>query len=148
MSTLTLKLVTPERLVASMEASAVTLPIADGDVTILPEHTPYIGALKAGEVIVHLADGREESLAVSGGFVEFDSGMLSILADTAERAEEIDIERAEAARTLAETIQLRQESMSEEEYARVAAAIEKEMIRIKVVRKHHNRVGPNVISHE
>jgi F-type H+-transporting ATPase subunit epsilon len=148
MISLTLKLVTPERAVALMEAMAVTLPIADGDVTILPTHTPYIGALKAGKVIVHQADGTTESLAVSGGFVEFDTNTLSILADTAERAEEIDMERAESARARAEAIQLEQGAMGEEEYARVAAALEKEMIRIKVVRKHRSRVGPNVITRE
>ncbi|MGB3072914.1 MAG: ATP synthase F1 subunit epsilon [Candidatus Moraniibacteriota bacterium] len=148
MISLTLKLVTPERAVALMEAAAVTLPIADGDVTILPTHTPYIGALKAGEVIIRLTDGKTESLAVSGGFVEFDTNTLSILADTAERAEEIDMERAEAARARAEAIQLKQGAMGEEEYARVAAALEKEMIRIRVVRKHRSRVGPNVISQE
>lgn len=148
MSSLTLKLVTPERMVASLMASAVTLPIADGDVTILPTHTPYIGSLKAGEVIVHQTDGEMVSLAVSGGFIEFDSNTLTILADTAERADEIDMERAEAARARAEAIHLEQRAMSDEEYARVAAALEKEMTRIRVVRKHRNRVGPNVISHE
>ncbi|MFZ1655026.1 MAG: ATP synthase F1 subunit epsilon [Candidatus Moraniibacteriota bacterium] len=148
MASLTVKLVTPERIVTSMEASAVTLPIVDGDVTILPEHTPYIGAFKAGEVIVHQADGKAESLAVSGGFVEFDTNTLTILADTAERAEEIDMERAEAARARAEAIQLEQETMGEEEYARVAAALEKEMTRIRVVRKHRSRLGPNVITRE
>lgn len=144
MSTLTLKLVTPERSVASIEAVAVTLPIADGDVTILPEHEPYIGALKSGEIIIHQADGTRESLAVSGGFVEFDSNILSVLADTAERADEIDMERAEAARARAEAIKQEQVTMGEEEYARVAAALEKEMARIKVARKHRSRVGLSI----
>ncbi len=148
MTSLTVNLVTPERIVTSMEASAVTLPIADGDVTILPEHTPYIGAFKAGEVVVQQTDGKTESLAVSGGFVEFDTNTLTILADTAERAEEIDMERAETARARAEAIQLEQETMDEEEYARVAAALEKEMTRIRVVRKHRSRLGPNVITRE
>lgn len=148
MSTLVIKLVTPERSVAEMEAAGVTLPIADGDVTILPEHEPYIGALKAGEIIVHRSDGSTESLAVSGGFVEFDTNTLSILADTAERAEEIDMERAETARRRAEAIQKEEVSMDEEEYARVAAALEKEMTRIKVARKHRSRSGPSIVSGE
>lgn len=148
MSSLTIKLVTPERLVALIEASAVTLPIADGDITILPDHEPYIGVLRAGEVIVHRADNLTENLAVSGGFVEFDTNTLSILADTAERAEEIDIERAEAARELAEKIKQEQVSMGEEEYARVAAALEKEMARLKVARKHRSRTGLYIGSRE
>lgn len=139
MPTLTLKLVTPERSVLEIEALAVTLPIADGEVTILPEHEPYIGALKSGEIIIHHANETTENLAVSGGFVEFDSNVLSILADTAERADEIDMERAEVAKARAEAIKQEKVTMGEEEYARVAAALEKEMTRIKVARKHHGR---------
>ncbi len=148
MPTLTFKLVTPERAVVEIEAAGVTVPIADGDVTILPEHVPYIGALKSGEIVVHHTDGSTESLAVSGGFVEFDSNTLSVLADTAERAADIDMERAEAARVRAEALRNERVSMGEEEYARVAAALEKEMARIKVARKHRGRAGPNVLSRE
>ena len=148
MNSLHLKLVTPERSVLEMETAAVTLPIADGDVTILPGHESYIGALKPGEIIVHRADDLTESLAVSGGFVEFDNGILSILADTAERADEIDIERAIAARARAEAIKTQEVTMGEEEYARVAAALEKEMARIKVGRKHRSHVGPAIVTSE
>jgi F-type H+-transporting ATPase subunit epsilon len=144
MLTLTLKLVTPERSVLEIEALAVTLPIADGVVTILPEHEPYIGALKSGEIIIHRPDDTVESLVVSGGFVEFDSNILSILADTAERADEIDMQRAEAAKVRAEAIKQERVTMGEEEYARVAAALEKEMARIKVARKHYSRAGLHV----
>lgn len=146
MTSLTLKLVTPERSVVEMTAAAVTLPIADGDVTILPEHEPYIGALKPGEIIVHKSDQSMVSLAVSGGFVEFDSNTLSVLADTAERADEIDVERAEAARSRAEAIKQEKVTMGEEEYARVAAALEKEMARIKVARKYRSKNAPHITS--
>ena len=76
MSLLKIKIVTPERTVALLEASAVTLPIDGGDITVLPDHEPYIGALKAGEIIVHQSDNSTENLAVSGGFVEFDTNTL------------------------------------------------------------------------
>lgn len=148
MSLLKIKIVTPERTVALLEASAVTLPIDGGDITVLPDHEPYIGALKAGEIIVHQSDNSTENLAVSGGFVEFDTNTLSILADTAERAEEIDIERAEAARVRAEKIKKEQVSMGEEEYARVAAALEKEMARLKVARRHRGHAPLSVIEGE
>jgi len=146
MSSLTLKLVTPERSVVEMTAAAVTLPIADGEVTILPEHEPYIGALKSGEIIVHHSDQSTESLAVSGGFVEFDLNTLSVLADTAERADEIDVERAEVARARAEAIKQEKVTMGEEEYARVAAALEKEMARIKVAHKYRSKNSPHITS--
>ncbi|TXH07476.1 MAG: ATP synthase F1 subunit epsilon [Candidatus Moraniibacteriota bacterium] len=148
MPSLKIKIVTPERSVVELEASAVSLPVIDGEVTILPDHEPYIGALEAGEVIINQADGSTENLAVSGGFVEFDTNTLSILADTAERAEEIDIERAEAARARAERLRHDQVSMGEEEYARVAAAIEKEAARIKIARRHRGRAPLSVIEGE
>lgn len=142
MKTFKLKLVTPERSVSEQEALSVTLPIQGGEVTILPEHEPYIGALHAGEILVHREGvSAPESLAISGGFVEFVGNTLTVLADTAERAEEIDMKRAEEARAKAEKLKLEKGDMSAEEYAFVAAALEKELARIKVARKHHSRRG-------
>lgn len=136
------KIVTPERTVVEEEVYQVTLPIEGGEVTLLPEHVPYIGAVKAGEIILRTTVGGEEtSLATSGGFVEFHNNTLVILADTAERAEEIDLARAEEARQRAEALKKEKVHMGEEEYARTAAMIEKEFARIKVARKHHSRRG-------
>ena len=136
------KIVTPERTVIEEEAYQATLPIEGGDVTILPNHMPYIGTLKAGEIVLRKKLGGEEtSLATSGGFVEFHDNTLLILADTAERAEEIDLARAEEARKRAEELKKERLHMDDEEYARTAALIEKEFARIKVARKHHSRRG-------
>lgn len=146
MKTLHVKLVTPERLLLETEVMEVILPIADGEVTILPEHVPYIGAIKAGEALLKTAEGKTEAVVISGGFVEFDNDVLTILADTAERAEDIDIARAEEAKRRAEELRNQAVDMSEEEYARLAAAIEKEFTRIKVARKHTARRGPQIIS--
>ena len=146
MKTFHVKLVTPERLLLETEVAEVTLPIADGEVTILAEHVPYIGAIKAGEALLKTAEGKTEVVAVSGGFVEFDNDILTILADTAERAEDIDIARAEEAKKRAEEIRNQAIDMSEEEYARLAAMIEKEFTRIKVARKHASRRGPQIVS--
>jgi len=146
MKTFHVKLVTPERLLLETEVAEVTLPIADGEVTILPEHVPYIGALQVGEALLKTADNKTEMMALSGGFVEFDNDTLTILADTAERAEDIDIARAEEAKKRAEDLHNQAIDMSEEEYARLAAAIEKEFTRIKVARKHASRRGPQIVS--
>jgi len=75
-------------------------------------------------------------LAISGGFIEFHNNKLIILADTAERAEEIDLKRAEEARKRAEEIKKRRVSMDEMEYARVAATLEKELARVKVAKRY------------
>jgi len=136
------KIVTPERTVMEEEAYQATLPVVGGEVTILPDHIPYIGAIKAGEIIIRKeANGEEISLVTSGGFVEFHDNTLVILADTAERAEEIDLARAEAARTRAEELKKEAIHMGEEEYARMAALIEKELARVRVARKHHSKRG-------
>lgn len=117
-----------------------TLPVVNGQVTILPGHRSYIAALKAGEVV--LKKGAEAiHIATSGGVVEFHDNTLVVLADTAERAEAIDIARAEEARKRAEELKKEKVSMSELEYAKVAASIEKETARIRVAKKHHTKHG-------
>ena len=146
MKTFHVKLVTPERTLLEAEVMEVTLPIADGEVTILSEHVPYIGAVKAGEALLKTKEEKTEVVAISGGFVEFDNNILTILADTAEYAADIDIARAEAAKKRAEDLRNQAVDMSEEEYARLAAMIEKEFTRIKVARKHASRRGPQIIS--
>lgn len=134
------KIVTPERTVFEQEVDQITLPVSDGEVTILPGHRSYIASLKAGEIM--LKNGGEETLlAVSSGFVEFNDNVLVVLADTAEAAAEIDLVRAEEARKRAEEIGKQKVSMDEMEYAKVAAAIEKEMARVRVAKKHHTKHG-------
>lgn len=137
------KIVTPEKTVFESEIDQATLPVADGEATILPNHRSYIAALKAGEIM--LKKGAEEIImAVSGGFIEFNKNNLVVLADTAERAEEIDIKRAEEAKAKAEEAMKQKESMDNVEYARVVAAIEKEMARLRVGRKHHTKKGISI----
>lgn len=142
MTLIQFKIVTPEKTVVEAEIAQVTLPVERGMVTLLPNHIPYIGALEPGEITVWIGEKKEEtSLATSGGFVEFHDNQLLILADTAERAEEIDIERAEAARSQAEALKDERLHLDNEEYARTAAAIEKESARVRVARKHRSRIG-------
>ncbi|MEI8096739.1 MAG: ATP synthase F1 subunit epsilon [Candidatus Moraniibacteriota bacterium] len=142
MASIKFKIVTPERTVVEEDIYQATLPVLGGEVTILPEHLPYIGAIQAGEIVLRKEVGGEEiNLATSGGFVEFHDNAMVILADTAERAEEIDLARAEEARKRAEDLKKETIHMGEEEYARTAALLEKEMTRVKVARKHHSRRG-------
>jgi len=80
------KIVTPEKTVYESEIDQATLPVADGEVTILPNHRSYIAALKAGKICLN-KEGEEIVMATSGGFIEFNDNNLVVLADTAERAE-------------------------------------------------------------
>ena len=141
------KIITPEKTVFESEVTQVTLPVTDGEVTILANHRPYIASLMPGEIVLKTENksGEEEiNLVVSGGFIEFNENILTVLADTAERAEEIDLKRAEEARTRAEELKKNRIGMDESDYARVAAAIQKESARIRVAQKHYTRRGINL----
>jgi F-type H+-transporting ATPase subunit epsilon len=98
---LTVEIVTAERRVLSTEADMVIAPATDGVVGILPRHTPLLTGLSPG-IMVLKRDGEEEELVVSGGFLEVSQDHVLVLADTAERAEEVDEELAAEARERAE----------------------------------------------
>ena len=132
------KIVTPEKTLFEQEIDQVTLPVSDGQVRILPGHRSYIASLKPGEIMFK-ADNQETAMATSGGFIEFNNNELVVLADTAEVASEIDLQRAEQAIQRAQALKDEKVSLSEQEYARVAAAIERESARIRVAKKHHNK---------
>ncbi len=134
------KVITPEQVVCECSVDQVTLPVTDGEVTILPEHRAYIASLQIGEILTK-KDGEEVSIAVVGGFLEFANNELIILADEAERAEEIDIKKAEAAKKRAEDIKNKVIKTDETEYAHVAATLEREMSRIKIAKKFLARKG-------
>jgi F-type H+-transporting ATPase subunit epsilon len=142
MAHINLKIVTPEKLLLETEVSQVTLPVTYGEVTVLPLHVPYIGSLVSGEVRFVESAGEEVRLALSSGFVEFHDNTLTVLADRAERAEDIDIERAEEARVRAEELMKNiEEAVDAEEYARTVAMLDKELNRIRVARRHHSHRG-------
>ena len=94
---LKLEIVTPERKVIDAEVDSVTVPTASGEAGIMPQHAPLISALKPGIVTV-MTKSTAERLAVSTGFVEVHDNKVSVLTDVAERAEEIDEQRARAER--------------------------------------------------
>ena len=99
---LLVEIVTPERLLLSQQADMVLLPGAAGQMGVMAHHVPLLTTLAEGEIVLTL-DGEDiEVLAVSGGLAEVRPDKVTILADTAERGEEIDEVRAEAARQQAE----------------------------------------------
>ena len=140
MNKIKFKIVTPERTVFENEIDQATLPTQDGEITVLPNHIPLISALKPGDLMIK-KDGEEIDLAVSGGIVEVQNNEITILADTAERAEEIDLARAEEARKQAEDLKKEAIRMDDTEYAATAAFLERNLARIKVARKHLSRRG-------
>lgn len=134
-------LITPEKIVFDGRVSAVSLPTTSGYIQVLQNHVPLVSVLQAGEVLLN-GDNGERVFAVSAGFIEVRPGnKVVVLANTAERVEEIDTERAEAARIRARDL-LAEKIYGDQEYAVVAAAIEKEFARVRVARRHRSRVSP------
>ncbi len=127
---LRLDIVTVERLVYSEDVDMVIAPGIEGQLGILPHHAPLLTALTFGELQVKRGD-EVESFAIGGGFMEVQPDHVVVLADTAERAEEIDLARAEAARRRAEE-RLRARSRNDVDFARAHAALRRSLTRIKV----------------
>ncbi len=131
------EITTPERVVYSAEIDEVILPTMMGEIGILPNHIPLVSILKAGELRVK-NNGEEESIAVSGGFIEVRPDKVLVLADTAEKSEEIDEQKAEEARMAAQKI-MDEKRVDNREFAALTAKIEKELVRLKVARKRRSR---------
>ncbi|MBK9944571.1 MAG: F0F1 ATP synthase subunit epsilon [Kouleothrix sp.] len=131
-----LEIVTAERVVMSDDVDQINAPTKDGRVGILPRHAPLLTILDVGELDI-IKDGQTTPFAVSGGFMEVLPTRVTILADTAERADEIDEARAEAARSSAEErIAQRQ---SDRDLALAEAELRRAMIRLKVAQLKRNR---------
>ena len=133
------QLVTPERTVLSEEVASLVCPTAEGQITILPGHVALISNIVSGELIAKNG-GEPHNIHVAGGFVQVRPGgqEIVILADSAEHFYEIDIARAEEAKALAEKT-LKEQKLSDEEYAFTSALIQKNLSRINIARKHSHR---------
>lgn len=128
------QIVTPEKVAYKDDVDSISLFTQMGEITVLPNHAPLISSLKSGEAIIR-KDGEESSIAISGGFLQVQpKNKVVVLADTAERAEEISEERAETAKKRAEEI-LKEKRLDKAELATAAAVLEKSLIRLKVARK-------------
>lgn len=139
MKDIKLKIVTPEKIIFEERVSQVSVSTVLGEITILPNHIPLVSQLSPGEIIVkHDKKEEEDLMAVSGGFIEVLPDQVVILADTAERAEDIDEARAEEARKKAAEV-LKTKTTDVEGFAMFTAQMEKELARLKVARKYKKR---------
>ena len=133
-----LEIITAERVVYSDEVDVLVAPGAEGELGVLPQHAPMLTVLQPGELRL-IKDGNEQSMAVSGGFLEVLGNTVTVLADTAERVEEIDEERAQAA------IRRAQERIAaqpgELELERALTAVLRGQTRIQVARRRRSRTG-------
>jgi F-type H+-transporting ATPase subunit epsilon len=126
---LNLEVITPEKLALSEEVDEVVVPGLNGELGILPDHTPLISQLKTG-VLTYRQGARSGRMHVSGGFVEVTPDRISVLSDVAEKPEEIDIDRAQRAKERAER---RLASRGEDiDFHRAELKLQRAMIRIQV----------------
>jgi len=127
-STIRLELVTPERLLLSEEVDEVVLPGYEGEFGVLPGHTQFLAILNIG-VMWYRMGSAIKKIALGGGFSEVTHERVVVMADSAERADEIDVGRAQRARDRAET-RLKELSMDDDTYAKVHAALQRALVRM------------------
>jgi len=138
MASFRLELVTAERLVYSDDVDMVVAWGMEGQMAILPFHAPLMTMLQPGELIVKKG-GQESYLAVTGGFLEIRPDAVIVLADACERADEIDVVRAQEARKRAS--ELMKAPPTEVDLAAAEAALRRSMVRLKVAEKIRRRRG-------
>jgi F-type H+-transporting ATPase subunit epsilon len=134
-ATLKLEIVTPDAKAYSEDVEMVTLPAAEGEMGIYPQHIPVLTQIVAGELAIR-KDGRDLFLAVGEGFVQVTGERVAILTDMAIQAENIDEAKAEEARRRAEARLA--EHLDDEETAVVNAALAHSLAQLKVKRRHRH----------
>lgn len=129
------EIVTPEKVVLKEQIIQATVPTKQGEITVLPDHIPLVSSLAPGVIEIKKANGESDIMSVSGGFIEVLRNKVVILADTAERAEEIDIDRTEEARKRAEDAKKDIRHFDQERFVNISAMMAKELARSRAARR-------------
>ncbi len=129
------EIVTPERVVLKEEITQITVPTKAGEITVLPNHIPLVSSLVPGVVHVKKKDGQDEIMSISGGFLEVLKDKVVILADTAERAEELNLTQVEEAHRRAAELKEKARRGENIDFVEVNATIERELARTKAVKR-------------
>jgi F-type H+-transporting ATPase subunit epsilon len=137
-----LEIVTSERTVFEGQVDMVTVPGGGGEMGILPNHAPVLSTLRPGELCVKVG-GETHAFAIGGGFVDIHNNNVIILADSAERADEIDVARAEAARMRAQDM-LKNPPPNKEDLIKLEAAYRRSEVRLRVA-QHRRKTKPSVL---
>jgi F-type H+-transporting ATPase subunit epsilon len=130
---LKLEMVTPYKRVLSEEVDEVTAPGAIGEFGVLPDHTSLLTTLKVGE-LTYKKDGETFHVAVNWGYVEVEDNVMTVLVETAEPADQIDVERAKAALSRAEEA-LKKLTSEDKEFKIMECALERALLRVQVASK-------------
>ena len=134
-----LEIVTPERLAFSDEVDSVVVPGSEGELGILPHHAPLVSTLGIGELRIRKGN-NEETFAIAGGFLQVRPDKVVVMAETADMASEIDLERAQEARREAERA-LETGYQEGADLAAARAALQQALLRIRVAERRHREGG-------
>jgi F-type H+-transporting ATPase subunit epsilon len=129
-----LEVVTPENVMVSQEVDIVVAPGVLGEFGVLPGHVPFLSGIMPGE-LRYTADGKTESLTVTTGFAEVSDDKVSVLVDAAEKAHEIDVERAQKAMERAKARLEKDRGTKDVDFTRAEAALKRAIARIKIAEK-------------
>jgi F-type H+-transporting ATPase subunit epsilon len=136
MGKLFLEVVTPEKVVVSEEVDIVVAPGSLGEFGVLEGHLPFLSGILPGEL--HYSHGEKvQRLAVTTGFAEVSKDRVSVLVDAAERADEIDLDRARSALQRAKERLAKDRDSEDIDYARAEAALKRAVARIKIAEREH-----------
>ena len=134
--TLLLEVITPEKVIYKNEVNEIIAPTVNGEITILPNHAPLLTKIAPGELTIKKGSSLQ-LLAITGGFLEINNNKVSVLADYAVRAEDIEVAKAQEAQKRAE--KLMKEKTSDEDFAIAEAEFRRAILELKVAnkRRHH-----------
>lgn len=132
------EVVTPERVVLKREVIQVTVPTESGEITVLADHIPLVSILKSGVIEIKSAEDEIEIMSVSGGFIQVMRDKIVVLADTAEKAEELDEQRIEESKERAEQRKKEAVNLDQVQFANISAQLDKELARLKAVNRWRN----------
>ncbi len=134
-----LEIVTPEKIIFQDDVDEIYVNTADGAIGILPHHINLFTKLVPGELKLRIS-GRDQFMAITGGFLEVNKNKVTILADYAVHADDIDVNKAMEARKRAEEILKKKESkITEQEFAAAEAAFKQAVAELKVAEHRHKR---------
>ena len=137
--TLRLEIVTPEKLAYADDVDGVVCPGVDGELGVLPHHAPLLTTLAFGELRIH-KDGRDESFAIAGGFLQVRPDKVVVMAETADMAAQIDLDRALAAKAEAEKA-LDVGFVEPADLSLARAQLQRALLHIRIAERRH-REGP------
>ncbi len=136
--TIRVEIVSQDRLVYEGEADIVTAPSVEGEIGVLPDHAPLIAILALGVIKVQRGE-QEEVFTVTGGFIEVQPDIVTIMAEASEHVAEIDVERARRARERAKETLEKERPPDTESYLKIQAALRRSRLRLDVVEKYRKR---------